>query len=179
MTQRSKSELDTLFANNITGAITPGYLRDFVDTVNLSHGSLYVTASTPTTIVTPGTFVKMAGATALVSGNRFTMPADNRLAYPGLADVHARVSVTVSILAGDDGQVLNFAVAKNGVVLTHSIMSTKLTTGADVSIITVNADCIMSTNDYLELWCANETSTSTVTAERAYMYVSGLFSDDD
>lgn len=178
MTQRSKSQLDALLANNSSGLITPATLRDLVDTMTHSHGSLYVISSSATILPTPGTFVKMAGTTALISGHRFISPTNNRLTYTGIVGVHTHIVVNISALSAGNNQVIRFGVAKNGVLLDHSIMETKVLTGSDVDIVTIHADTTLILNDYLELWCTNTTSTSTVTAELAYMYVMGMVCDD-
>jgi len=178
MTQKSKSQLDALIVTNSTGAITPAIIRDFVDSAVNSHGSLYVTSSSATTITTPGTYYKMAGTTASVALHRFTSPTNNRLTYTGTVTSNFHIVINISVLSAGNNQVVGFAVAKNGTTLAHSIMETKVLTGSDIDVIAIHADTTLATNDYIELWCTNSTSTSTVTAEHAYMYAMGHLRDD-
>ena len=178
MTQRSKSELDAFFVTNTQGLVTQAHVRDLIDSMIARHGSLYVTAPSPTAIAVPGTFYKAAGATALGAAHGFTSPVDNRLTYTGIVPVTAHIVVNISTKSSGNNQLINFAVARNGVVIPHSIMEHYLTTGADVKIMAIHADALLATNDYLELWCTNTTSTATVTAQRAYMYVMGMICDD-
>src|SRR3990167_4459514 len=178
MTQKTKSQLDSLFANNTTGLTTNASLRDFVDTATHGHGSFYISASSATTITVPGTYYKMAGSTSLVAGHRFTMPTNNRLTYTGSASVHAHLVVNLSVLSSVNNQVCRYAIAINGIILDHSIMETKVLTGTDIDSIAIHADATLATNDYIELWCTNATSTSTITAERAYLYAMAMLRDD-
>ena len=174
-TQRTKAELDTLLADNTTRAITPSVIRDFLESVACTSGSLYVTTPTATTIITPGTFVKAAGTTTIVSGaHRVDMPSNNRLRYTGVPTVHIHLVANLSVSCASDNQLLSFDIYKNGVNVDHSQMEHKIGTGADVQIMAIHADMDMATNDYVELWTTNQTSTGAVTVSRGYLYFMGM-----
>ncbi len=177
MTQKTKTQLDSAFADNNTGLITPAGLRDLVETAAQSRGSVYTSGSAPTAIPVPGTFYKAAGSTTPGGLYRFTAPVDNRLTYGGAASTHAHLSANISVVADDDAQVLRFGIAKNGVVLPHSIIEHKLAVGADTQTLAVHADTSLVAGDYLEIWCTNVTSSAPVTVERSYMGVVSLLSE--
>ena len=176
-TQRTKAQLIALYPDNTTRLISPQDLRDLVESVACSNASMYVTAPAATVIATPGTFVKAAGTTTLVNQHRGTMPANNRLQYTGVAAVHAHIVCNLSVMCATNNQVVSFALFKNGVVVPHSIMDHFIGTGADIKIMTIHADVDLVTNDYIELWTTNRTSTGSVTVQLGYMFFLGMICD--
>lgn len=77
-----------------------------------AYGSMYVSTSAPTTIVTPGTFAKAAGTTTELTLNDFDMPASNRLRYTGSGTLLCVVEATVSMTAGANNQLVCWRIAK-------------------------------------------------------------------
>lgn len=174
-TQRTKAELDALLADNNERLITPAKLRDMLESLACTNGSLYVTTPAATTIATPSTFVKVAGTTTMVSGaHRVDMPQDNRLRYLGIATVHIHLVANLSVSCAANNQHISFAIFKNGVKVDHSQMDHLIGTGTDVKIMAIHADMDLTTNDYVELWVSNETSTGAVTVEHGYMFFMGM-----
>ncbi len=169
-TQRTKAELDTFFADNVTGLITPSRLRDFVESLACSDGSFYVTTPVATAISVAGDFVKAAGTTTFIDGHRTTMPVNNRLLYGGVALVRAHIMANISFICASDDQVI---LAKNGVEVAHSRMDHLIATGADVQHMTIGADMDLESGDYVELWVTNNTSLGSVTVQRGYVRLSG------
>jgi hypothetical protein len=176
-TQRSKADLDALFQDNSSGLITPLRLRDLVETLACTSGSLYITAPAATPISVPGTFTKASGGTTQVDDHRVEMPGDNRLTYMGDATVHIHLVVNLSAQCASNNQVLGFAVAKNGAVVEHSVMEHFIGNATDVKVMAIHADMDMEPNDYVELWVTNYTSTGAVTVKRGYMYFMGIMCD--
>jgi len=138
-----------------------------------AHGSFSVTAPAATTITTPGTFYKAAGATTAGDLVGFTS-TDNRLTYSGTADVCAHIVTNMSVTCANNAQLLEFAVYKNGAQLLPSLMKQRLGTGTDIQIVTIHADCDLVTGDFLEVWCTNATTSAAITLQYAYMYAMGL-----
>jgi len=147
----------------------------------MSYGSIYVSSSAETTISGADTWTKAAGTTTAVSLNRFTMPADNRLYYTGVADchIHGVVSFTSSIASGTN-KVLGYGAyhyddsGASGSVLAHSEMrrnhgNTDIGTGA------IHFDVTMETDDYVEFYMKNVTDTVNCTADYMYMFVMGMY----
>jgi hypothetical protein len=170
MTSRTNSELQTLFADNTAGAISPQDLRDFLDSVTPKYGSLYYSTPAATTIAVAGTYYKAAGTTTALNLNEFTMPANNRLTYTGTTDVHLHIAYSLSCTCSGNTQVLGFSLAKNGTNIAESKLTRKVGTGSDVGAVALHWDLTVSTNDYIELFVTNETSTATITIEQGYLF---------
>lgn len=140
-----------------------------------SNGSFYVTSSAATTIGVQGTYTKVLGTTELVAGAcEVTMPTNNRLTYTGAPTKHFHIVANLSVRCGSNNQTVSFAIYKNGAQLAHSVMDHFIGTGADIKIMAIHSDVDLATNDYLELWTTNTSSTASVTVVRGYMYCMGL-----
>lgn len=164
-----------LFKDNTTGDISPADLQDLVESLHPSFGSLYFSTPSATTISVATTYYKAAGTTTSVNLHRFTMPSDNRLTYTGTPDIHVHIACSISITAGAASQEVAFRMAKNGTTLAHSEISLVHGTGADVGSTALHSDVSLSTNDYLELWVTNSTSTASVTVQSGYLFAMGMF----
>lgn len=173
-TVRTLSELQTLFADNTTGAISPQDLRDFLVSVSPPHGTMYRNVAAATTIVTPGTYVKAAGTTTAGALNGFDMPADNRLRYTGAATKHFHLVVSASFTMAGSNDVIGLKMAKNGVPMDESVQRRKVGTGTDIGSTAIHADAVLATNDYIELWVTNETDSVAVTVDELYVFVMGM-----
>lgn len=173
-TQRTKSALATLFADNSNGDISAQDLRDFLESAHFSFGSFYISSSAATTPAGAGTYLKALGTTTSVSLHRFTMPANNRLTYTGTPDVHAHIAVSVSMTTAANNKVIGIGVAKNGTMLEHSKLQRKVSTAGDIGSTALHADASLSTNDYLEIWIANITDTTDVTLDLGYCFAMGM-----
>jgi hypothetical protein len=136
-----------------------------------SYASMYVSAEAATTIVTPGTYVKAAGATTELTLNDFDMPVSNRLRYIGSGTILCVVEATVSMKAGANNQESAWRFAKNGVTIEHSQVDRKVGIGADIGALTVIGEVTLANGDYVELWVTNETSTASVTWYQGFMNV--------
>ena len=178
-TQKTLAALQTQFADNTTGAISPQDLRDFLVSANSAYGSCYISTPAETTI-TDGTFTKAAGTTTSVSLNRFTMPANNRLTYTGTPDCHFHgvISFSMSIATGTNkvlelGAYIYDDSGASGAVLAHSVVSrnaasTAIGTGA------LHFDATLSTNDYIELHVKNTTDTTNIQVDNAYIFAMSM-----
>lgn len=174
MSRRTKSELLLMFANNTTADITPEDLRDFVDSCVPSHASLYLTSALPTTIPIAGTFYKAAGLTQLSDQTQhldFSMPDHNRLMWTGIGTVHVNARAVISLTSVGSAVDVSVKIAKNGVVLEHSLSTVTVVSGSNKHHISVEGDCVLNSGDYLEVFVTNETDTSTVTFESLYFTV--------
>jgi len=177
-TRRSLSALQTLLADNTTGAISPQDVRDLLVSASPPYGSIYVSTAAATTIAASSTYYKAAGTTTSTNLKEFDMPANNRLRYTGAADIHIHGVVTVALTTASSSQVIGLRVGKNGSASgTDSVASQvehKTGTGTDVISTAIHVDTMLSTNDYLELWVANETTGSNLTIEFMYFFVMGM-----
>lgn len=175
MTQRSYAEILALFPNNTSGDISEQDLRDYVDSVKPPFGSLSIDTPAATTIVTPGTFVKAAGST--IAGGSYLMTPDTsgRITYNGASDRHFHIVASVSMTCAANNQTAALRIAKNGVTIAASQLRRQIATGADIGSTALHADTTLSTDDYLELYLTNQTSTGTITVQDFYFYCMGMF----
>jgi hypothetical protein len=174
-TPRTITELQALFLDNIVGDISPQDLRDFLVSAAPGHGSFSRLVAAPTTIATPGDYVKAAGTTVLGLGAAgFDMPQDGRLRFIGVSPRHLHVAVTVSMTSSGPNNVIGLKIAKNGVLLDDSVALRFLGTGSDIGSTALHADISGVENDYLELFVTNETDTDSVTIEELYFYTMGM-----
>jgi hypothetical protein len=168
------------FADNNDGDVLPQDMRDLVESMKFARGMFYISSAIATVIATPGTYAKMLAGTTLVSANRFTMPASNRLTYSGPEDVHVLVHATLSMTTASNNQVTGWKFYKNAgmtseEILEHSYIQRKTGTGADVGALAIMGGVDMSADDYIELWCTNETGASNLTAEGGCIRALGVF----
>lgn len=172
-TQRSLSAIQTLFADNSAGAISPQDLRDGVETLRPGHGEIYVSSTAATSFTDTTSFGMAAGTYTFTAGYNWAMDTNGQLKYTGAATRAVHIASTISMISGNNNQVVNWAVAKNGTVLTASITSRKIGTGADVGSTAVHGFTTVSTNDYLTTVVRNTswTGAETVTANFLNLFV--------
>lgn len=178
-TNRSLSALQALLADNNAGDISPQDVRDFLFSMKRPMGSYYITSASQTSISSQSTPVKAAGTTALSDNTvayLFDMPANNRLRYTGTPDIHAHIAISTSMTTASNQKLVELSVYKNGTTqLAHSIVRRFVSTGADVGSTALHADVMLSTNDYIELWVANETDDTNLTIQFLYVFAVGMF----
>ena len=174
-TQRTKSALATLFADNSSGDISPQDLRDFLETMHLDYGVSYISSSAETTIATVDVFVKAAGTTTSIPTRNFTHNT-GRLTYNGTPTITAFAVCSFSMTAASNSKEIDFEIAQNGTVIANSLIRRKVGTGTDIGAASVQAFIpALATNDYIELWVANHTDNTNVTVELCHLMVVGLF----
>ena len=130
-------------------------------------GSLYAeNQSTATAISSSGTYVKAnVTTTAGEVLGRFTH-SNNRLTYTGSKTRVFEVQCTLALTSGSDGDNIAIKIYKNGVAVngTRGVGTTRsifLTNKAEN--IPTQAILSLNTNDYIEIWIANLSDTSSVT----------------
>lgn len=166
--------------------VTNGTRKILWDSLEPSHtiGSLYVTSTAATSPSDTTSYFKVAGTTTLNTTESVVvgldMPANNRLRYTGTPKIHAQITASLSITTASNNQVISFRVYKydasatSGATLVHSEIQSKTTTGSDVEAVTLHADCLLETNDYIEIHVRNITSASDITVEKLNLVVQGL-----
>jgi len=172
-TQRSLAELLANLPDNITGLIDPEDIRDVLISLKPSHGSLFRNVAADTVIGTPGTYVKALGTTTAGGLEDLTMPADNRLTFTGISPRHFHIVATVSMTASGSNKIVGLKIAKNGIVIDESVVRRAITTGADIGAIALQADILMDTDDYVELWVTNESTATNVRLDEFNMHAAG------
>ena len=174
-TARTKTALAALFADNTSQQISPQDLRDFLETMSPSFGGYYFSTPAATTCTDASTFYKAAGTTTETNSNRVTVATTNRLTYTGTPTIHVHIAASVSFTTSGTNDVIAVALAKNGTVITGSDMQQYIGAGADIGSTALHFDAMLSTNEYLELWVANNTvGGTTVTIENGYVFFLGM-----
>lgn len=161
-TQRSKAELLAFFVSGVEN-ITPDMIRDLVESCVPGGAAMHFDdPGSPTTITTPATFVKAANTSTVAGAYRFSH-TNNRLTYDGPAPASLMLVAMMSFTCAANNQILDFAVAINGVVQVPSKMKAKISTGTDVQAVALTAHATLAPGDYVEIWVANETSAANIT----------------
>lgn len=154
--------------NYINGLDAGDNESDWVDNKGISNsrtqGKLYMTANaTATTINTAGVFEKIAGTTTENSLNQRFSHSNNRLTYTGAITQIFTLEAIVS-LTGSNNKDIDIRFAKNGTTLVSSNSRVTLDSAGKNQNASI-ADVIeLSENDYIEVYIANDTDTTNVTA---------------
>ena len=177
-TMRSLSELATLLADNSTGNISPQDLRDaLLATVQPGHGEISITSSAETSIAAVDTWYPASGTYALsANAMNWDMNTNGQLRYTGAADRVVHIAASFSMTAAGNNKNLSLAVAKNGTVLTPSIVNRQISTGADEGTGAVHAFTSVSTNDYLTVVVRNNTDSVNATLTTVNLFAMDMAS---
>ena len=152
------------------GTTTKIVLRE--NLVAMPYGSFTMDGnSTETTIAVAGTYTKILGTSINGTASLVTL-SNGRITYTGLDDRHFVITAAISMTAGGNNKVGAFKIAKNGTVFGNSIRRS-LGAGLDVGALAVQADVILSTNDYIELFVTCLTDTTGITAENLHFSAVG------
>jgi len=175
-TVRTKAEILALMADNTVGAISPQDIRDLIETLTPSNGRISTDTPAPTTITTPGTYYKAAGTT--VGGGDatgMTESTTNRLTYTGTPTRHFNVIAVATLSAIGSDQIVGVKVAHQGVVIDASKTRMIIKASGNAISITCHIDVHLATDEYIEVWITNETSTGAVTVENLYFTTQSMF----
>lgn len=129
---------------------------------------------TATTFLATSTPVKSLGTFKAQGLSRFTFNTDGTLTYIGLETIRVSIMCSLSPTTTAGGnQDINFFVAKNGTVLADFLSAVRIKTG-EVKSVTIPAEVTLDTDDTLDLWVENTTSTTSVVVDAVKYIVSGL-----
>jgi len=139
-----------------------------------SHGGLYISSASATTISTINTPVKVAGTTT--TNNLILFDDDgatnNRLKYLGKETKVFNVSISCSITAAANNKIYSLYIYKyddsaaSGAIVSSTQIQRKVTTGADVGALSLDSLIDLDENDYIEVWIENNTDTTSPTIEK-------------
>jgi hypothetical protein len=129
-----------------------------------------------TTIASSGVYYQMNGTTKFNSavGNQFDMPSNGRLRYTGTPTIMAHIACTLSyVVSAGSNQECRFVLYKNGVKVEESEIRNTLSSTAGQSS-AIHVALSLATNDYLELYCVNNTAANNLTATTVNLFALGL-----
>ena len=176
-TVRTISALQTLFANNTDGDISPQDLRDFLVSAEPDRAEIYWSTPAATTTSNQATYYKAAGTTTLQTSPaavNFTMPANNRLTYTGTPTRLFLVQVHASQVTASGSVVVHYRIAVDGTTVSSSeVIRKQNTTPSDVGAFALGTIVSLATNSYVELFLKNATSSTTVTVSAGNLLVWG------
>lgn len=176
-TSRTKSQLLTsLFVDGqANGSITAGDIRDLIVSLSPACGGIYVSSPAVTTIGSSGVFVLGAGTTTLLSAaSEVDMPQNNRLRYTGSVQRAFMVDVSFTVTVSGNDQDTRYQLAKNGSLLVETIVARKFAQGADKGSLSMNTQLALNTDDYIEMFVTNDTSTGDITIENMTITMIGF-----
>ena len=135
--------------------------------------SFLQTNTTDTVIAATTTPVLVAGTWEYGANTGFTQTSGGKLTYNGsdtaVLTVHA--SISIEPVSGNNNQDISVYVAKNGAVIAGTRISAVISNGAPQNL-SLSTNQSFATNDYIELFVQNSTSTANLTVVR------GLFGVD-
>jgi hypothetical protein len=124
-------------------------------------GTLYVSTTANTVIVSSNTPVKVSGTTTATELARFTSPTNNRLLYDGTKTRTFIVTASMSASGTSGTYVYSFYIYKNGVQIPASRQRTKVfSASGDVQVVTLVTTVSLAPGDYIEVWAENNESAA-------------------
>jgi len=125
-----------------------------------SFASSYMDGNTTaTTFSAVGTYVKILGATTLISQQKFTA-SNNRFTYVGKRNITSRVFAVIGGKAPGNSTDYTITFAKNGTVITAPTSSIgPMSNGQGFQII-LESEVDLATNDYVEVFIKSNSGTT-------------------
>jgi hypothetical protein len=165
--------LDTI---NFSGGST--YLAGLDDTSNDSlfircvginntsvNGQMYMqNNATATTIAATSTFYKVAGVTTASADNQKYTETDNRLTNNATIERKYLISCSLSFTSGNNN-ICEFGFYDSKLAAIRTPSRTKSTANTAGRAENISFNCVVqhAENDYIEIWCANNSATTNIT----------------
>lgn len=153
--------------SNNTKNVTVSSLRSGIS----SYTEIYDdTSGNSTAIAVQGTFYKMVANTIQGLTNDVTLTTDNAGRVTNTSGVSKTFAITYCVSAtatSGSNQHFMFRLAKNGTTISYTETDTVTTGGggSKASSVSNTAFITLNNNDYIEIWCTNNTSTNAVVLE--------------
>ena len=116
-----------------------------------------------TNVISSGVPLKIAGSTTANSINQKFSHTDNRITYTGALGRDFLVSATVTITGATAGNQIGLYIAKNGSTLPESEVYITANASGRAEGGKVQTITPLVTNDYLEMWVENASSSADIT----------------
>ena len=176
-TRRTLSALQTLLANNITGAVSPQDMRDVLVSLMVRTGHLSQQGNVAETSITGSvTYFDINLSATSLGGSEleFDESAEGQLRYTGIEDILVSIVCSFSIISAGNNKVYHIRLAKNGTSIASTELRLKIATGADVGEGVSCGQIVMSQNDYITLEIKNATDTTNATITEFSLNVKGF-----
>ena len=178
-TQKTWAQIQTLLADNTTGAISPQDLRDAIYSLVPSYGGVYFNGGSTVTSITQNVW-SIANANSSASSTnlrQFTTASTGIMTYTGTVDIHAHVVCTVSFsCAVAASKEIRVGIDKNssGTPIAGSILSANTNGNTTLISVASHTDVMLSQNDTLECVVTNVTDSSNITVQDLYLFAMGM-----
>lgn len=166
------------YLQGISASDNEAVIRDCTGVTNSADISHYAMTgnATATVIAVAGTKVKIAGATTdgpLVA--KFDQTGDNTAQYKGVLTDQFQTTSILSV-AGNNNQDLEFALYKNGAEVPLSAIEQTTDSGGKINVVVLTGVTTLATDDVLEIWGTNNSSTSNFTVTSMQVITKPLLS---
>lgn len=94
-----------------------------------------------------------------------THPSNNRLQYSGSKTRSFIVTGSMSVTQSNNNRYFSFYLAKNGTIIPESRQDIKVVNSTDQVSLTITSRVTLAPGDYVEVWVANQTSTTDITVQ--------------
>ena len=158
------TSLLTTLADNSTGDISEGDLRNALESIRPSLGQLSQQANaTATTVSASSTFYEATLSGTALSGLELYMdsPASGRLRYTGTPARTFVITATITIAAAAGTPTALVGIGVNGTV--DATSETSIVTSTGILSVSVGLVVTLTTNDYVSVMVSNETDTANFT----------------
>jgi hypothetical protein len=136
------------------------------------YGYLYMNDNpTPTKLISPNLFTKIAGETTTIKSDGFTI-ATNRITYTGKRPLNARVYINVSGKTPEANSDLSVAVYKNGLIQIAPNSSISVGLKNEGFQLTLETIAEINQGDYLEVFIKNNANTTPIVVKDLQFRVS-------
>ena len=133
-----------------------------VEIDDVAAGNIYITTSATTNFSASGAAgrTKILGTTASTGMFRTTSAVNNRIVYDGTKTRIFTIQASFTADAVGSNKFFTFFIAKNGVILTPTAISTKVVGGGDIRAMSFTGTTTLAPNDYIEVWAQNDTDAT-------------------
>jgi hypothetical protein len=167
MTIRTNAELQVLFADNITGDITPQDLRDFLDSIMGVYGGILLTdGATGQTLATDVPEVLTEWTSNGVSNGLTPGYVQNQIVIDTDGDYEVFFGVSFD---GTTGETFGFHLYKNGSPLSTTLGCHRKTSSADVGSCSFSGHVTLVDGDILTVWIESDAAGTPVVREAQFL----------
>ncbi|MCW9036739.1 hypothetical protein [Altibacter sp.] len=133
-----------------------------VENDDVATGNIYITTPATTNFTATGAAgrTKILGTTVSTELFRTTATVNNRIAYDGTKTRKFNIQASFTVDAVGSNKFFTFFIARNGVILTPTAVSTKVIGGGDVRAVSFTGTTTLAPGDFIEVWAQNDSDTT-------------------
>lgn len=165
-TAETGTSLLTTLADNSTGNISEGDLRNALESVRQDYGQIYEEGNaSATTMSVTSTFydATLSGTTLSTEAANFDSPATGDLRYTGATDRVFLVMASATATCATASQSMDFAIGIDGTKQDGSLVNIDSEASSQANGFAISFICTLSQNEVLTVMIANNTATNNIT----------------